>query len=57
MPLSCHCVLLPTPHPSILPCSAFTLLPPAHLFPNLCTQHFSHLTISSEPMLSMFQTH
>lgn len=41
----------------ILPCSAFTFLPPAHLFPNLCTQHFSHLTISSEPMLLVFQTH
>lgn len=57
MSLSCHCVLLPHTPPLILPCSAFAFfLPPAHLFPNLCTQHFSHLTSSSEPVLSVFQT-
>lgn len=43
--------------PFIPPCSAFTFLPPAHLFPDLRTQHFSHLTISLEPKLQMFQTH
>lgn len=57
MSLSCHCVLLPHPSPSSHPAQHLHFLPPAHLFLDLCTQHFSHLTISPELMLLVFQTH